>query len=744
MRRSSGDRQWYRPSLFKTAEKTSHASYTARDIVRDTRAIQFYSSGETRTPENADDIDYFYEGQMLATSTTAINKVQQVRFTNKHLDSAGNDNVQNNFTIDVTYNKTAFKYSNNEPWGEEAAEDLRAKLAEQYKDQADILIGTEVVDRRTVTPWYTAAVAGKDVSMTVTKYDTDEQVTKSALQNEGTITVLQGSHLINYYNDFMYFTNKNGLLLETDRFALDINTETGFPEGSQTKSLEGLSFRPTEFAEYSLGTNDGQHFTAENLRDKLMQLYRPKVATYERDAEGDYKLDDDGNKIELTYMTVTSGTSVTKTGSADGSKFITLAEAGNVYVGDSVTGTGITGTATVLWVDGSKVRINQIATTNTNANYTFTNNVAESRNFRATLTYDRTFELETGKIRAQTLTGEWTVKVFGKDVKVSGNGAQTNYSSLLEDMKEAIQNHVGVKSAVVTVKASDPIVFDIRFHHSQEILATRAVMTGAGVKYIPEFRSEYNMGQLPTGDSTIDSLDRTNILSVSQTDDRRSASWNTFGTRIPSIKEAADEVYAEYMSSVDRCLRLTAFTSDTDLKNGTTVTLKFTQRDEIYTNNENQPVHDADVGYETYELKAAILRDVVAGATADLDVKITSSTLPRPYLLDLHNKKPDHPKQQFTVNDGTDKFSYTNRFQTATFTEDDVTGEILKKEDLFNYYNGDKELRQTITLEDASDLAIGDGLIRGSETWYITSVNGNEISVVYSSSSVQMNPMNRT
>ena len=120
------------------------------------------------------------------------------------------------------------------------------------------------------------------------------------------------------------------------------------------------------------------------------------------------------------------------------------------------------------------------------------------------------------------------------------------------------------------------------------------------------------------GDSTIDSLDRTNILSVSQTDDRRS-SWNTFGTRIPSIKEAADEVYAEYMSSVDRCLRLTAFTSDTDLKNGTTVTLKFTQRDEIYTNNENQPVHDADVGYETYELKAAILRDVVAGATANLD-----------------------------------------------------------------------------------------------------------------------------
>ena len=64
-----------------------------------------------------------------------------------------------------------------------------------------------------------------------------------------------------------------------------------------------------------------------------------------------------------------------------------------------------------------------------------------------------------------------------------------------------------------------------------------------------------------------------------------------------------------------------------------------------------------------------------------------------------------------------------------------MTGEILKKEDLFNYYNGDKELRQTITLEDASDLAIGDGLIRGSET-YITSVNGNEISVVYSSSSV--------
>ena len=404
--------------LFKTAEKTSHASYTARDIVRDTRAIQFYSSGETRTPENADDIDYFYEGQMLATSTTAINKVQQVRFTNKHLDSAGNDNVQNNFTIDVTYNNNTntFKYSNNEPWGEEAAEDLRAKLAEQYKDQADILIGTEVVDRRTVTPWYTAAVAGKDVSMTVTKYDTDEQVTKSALQNEGTITVLQGSHLINYYNDFMYFTNKNGLLLETDRFALDINTETGFPEGSQTKSLEGLSFRPTEFAEYSLGTNDGQHFTAENLRDKLMQLYRPKVATYERDAEGDYKLDDDGNKIELTYMTVTSGTSVTKTG-ADGSKFITLAEA-----------------ETFTWAIPSRVQVllepppccgsmaarfaSIKSPQQTPTPITPYQQFAESRNFQM---HSRTIVLSNSRRGNPCTNTHWrmTVKVFGKDVKVS-------------------------------------------------------------------------------------------------------------------------------------------------------------------------------------------------------------------------------------------------------------------------------------------------------------------------------------
>ena len=200
--------------------------------------------------------------------------------------------------------------------------------------------------------------------------------------------------------------------METDRFELSINAETGFPEGSQTSSLEGLSFRPTEFAEYSLGTNDGAFHGRKSAR-QIDATLRPKVATYERDAEGDYKLDDDGNKIELTYMTVTSGTSVTKTGSADGSKFITLAEAGNVYVGDSVTGTGITGTATVLWVDGSKVRINQIATTNTNANYTFTNNrVSKSPGHtRRTIVLSK---LETGKIRAQTLTGEWTVKVFGK------------------------------------------------------------------------------------------------------------------------------------------------------------------------------------------------------------------------------------------------------------------------------------------------------------------------------------------